>query len=101
MAGSIREIFKRHACRTKVYSRSLQDRNNEIKMDSTHQQKSLPRVLITRDESFCESGKNADAKDKWYNSNWNANHTWTEAVGWVNINDNVTWRSEAVQSLSF
>jgi hypothetical protein len=70
-------------------------------MDSTHQQKSLPRVLITRDESFCESGKNADAKDKWYNSNWNANHTWTEAVGWVNINDNVTWRSEAVQSLSF
>jgi len=86
VARGIRTIFERKlACHTNVYSRLLQDKNNEIKMVSIHEQKSL-RVLITHVKSFYESTKNADANNQ-SNSNWNANHTWTEAVGWVIISD--------------
>lgn len=82
----IRETLERRVCRTNVYSQSSQDNTkNEVKTSLTCQQKFLPPVVITCDKGFCGSTKSAGAKNNGHDSNWNTKHSWSEAVGWVNI----------------
>ncbi|XP_011697392.1 PREDICTED: uncharacterized protein LOC105455625 [Wasmannia auropunctata] len=82
----IRETLERRVCRTNVYSQSSQDNaKNEVKTSLTCQQKFLPPVFITCDKGFCESAKSAGAKNERHDSDWNAKHSWSEAVGWSSV----------------
>lgn len=83
----IQSTIERRACRTNVYSQSSQDntKNQEIKTNLINQPNLLPSTFISFNKSFCGQSKSTGAKDEKNNSEWNARHTWTEAVSWVNI----------------
>lgn len=82
----IQSTIERRACRTNIYSQSSQDNSkNEVKTNLMNQQILLPSTFTFYDKSLCGWAKRAGAKDKKYNSEWNARHSWPEAVSWVNI----------------
>ncbi|XP_012226819.1 uncharacterized protein [Linepithema humile] len=82
----IQSTIERRICRTNIYSQSSQDNpTNDVKTNLTSQQNLLSSTFTFCDKNFCEWAKRAGAKDKKYNSEWNARHSWPEAVSWSSI----------------